>query len=259
MNFLPFFFFIFFFNENNNADIFNDPELILEIKWSINLKKKKKKLFSNKFLYIFPSIIYISNRSQFLSESIVENVCNLDRKGKRKKFAHSPIQFLQTAQEIDRLGHILYSFHRFDLKRFVPRLQTLIDLLQPEQTWKGRDEIYSGRFESRKFSMAVRAVRPPSLRIILFAFSENYARTIAHHIGRYSLADGSVWPAVHAPNVSRRLHRNHFSNLVIRWRVIVWRVRKKEIFIPSFFFPPSFYPGRDHEGWSRACRFITCG
>lgn len=65
-----------------------------------------------------------------------------------EKFAHSPVQFLQTAQEIDRLGHILYSFHRFDLKRFVPRLQTLIDLLQPEQTWKGMDEIYSGRFEN---------------------------------------------------------------------------------------------------------------
>lgn len=29
----------FFFNENNNADIFNEAELILEIKWSIDLKK----------------------------------------------------------------------------------------------------------------------------------------------------------------------------------------------------------------------------
>lgn len=32
-------FFFFFFNENNNADIFNEAELILEIKWSIDLKK----------------------------------------------------------------------------------------------------------------------------------------------------------------------------------------------------------------------------
>lgn len=36
---IEFSFSFFFFNENNNADIFNDPELILEIKWSINLKK----------------------------------------------------------------------------------------------------------------------------------------------------------------------------------------------------------------------------
>lgn len=32
-------FLFFFFNENNNADIFNEAELILEIKWSIDLKK----------------------------------------------------------------------------------------------------------------------------------------------------------------------------------------------------------------------------
>lgn len=86
-----------------------------------------------------------------------------------------------------------------------------------------RDEIYSERVEARKFSMAVRAVRRSSLRIILFAFSENYARTIAHHIGRYSLAD-VPFGLRFTPQMFRGDFSGTVSNLVIRWS----RVRQKK-------------------------------
>lgn len=140
---------------------------------------------------------------------------NLDR----KKFAHSPIQFLQTAQEIDRLGHILYSFHRFDLKRFVSRLQTLIDLLQPEQTWKGRDEIYSDRFENSLWPCARLVITHYIIRVFRKLCAHDCASHRPLFIGRRS-----VWPAVHTPNVSQWT----VSNLVIRWRVIVFDVFKKK-------------------------------
>lgn len=105
------------------------------------------------------------------------------------KFENSPIQFFQAAQKVDRLGHILYSFHCFYLKRFVAWFQALVDLLQPEQSWN-KQEIYRQqcKCENSLWSV-VRVVRHSSLCIILFAFSENYACTIAHHIGRNSLAD----------------------------------------------------------------------
>lgn len=161
--------------------------------WKWNGASIWKKFCSNKFLYVFYMYRVEANFFQNRLKS------NLDR----KKFAHSPIQFLQTAQEIDRLGHILYSFHRFDLKRFVSRLQTLIDLLQPEQTWKGRDEIYSDRFENSLWPCARLVITHYTIRVFRKLCAHDCASHRPLFIGRRS-----VWPAVHTPNVSQWLHRN---------------------------------------------------
>lgn len=161
--------------------------------WKSNGASIWKKFSSNKFLYVF----YIHRVEANFFQNRLKS--NLDR----KKFAHSPIQFLQTAQEIDRLGHILYSFHRFDLKRFVSRLQTLIDLLQPEQTWKGRDEIYSDRFENSLWPCARLVITHYTIRVFRKLCAHDCASHRPLFIGRRS-----VWPAVHTPNVSQWLHRN---------------------------------------------------